>query len=1132
VISDLVLTAPLPVPPEGALDLLVTLDPAAETGLRTVTVHARPPGGDWTAHASGALGSTPASPPAAVMAWPPDGAEPVQDLAAAYAQLAARGYQYGPAFRGLRAMWRRGRETFAEVALPDLTTGEAAGLRPGTAHPALVDAALHPALMHAESGLAVPFSWQGVSVPLATAGRVLRVRTEHGPDAITLDFFGADGQPAGRVKSLGLRPLAQLPDAASGAVAGLRSAAGSSPAQVFAAGGAARAAGAAGAAGATEATEAARSLELAWEQLADDGDPLPPAAWWSVGASELAAGRAFPSVDAFPGLDGAGGPPPACVVASLSGAGAQDAAAAEQLAVSAAGLIRRWLADPAPRDSRLVLLTHGAVAAAGREPIRDLAASVVTGLVRAAQAEHPRALALVDTDDEPASREALARALGRDEPEIVIRDGRLYRPRLRPALTDQLTPPDSAAWRLDVTAKGTLDNLALIPHPAASEPLGPRQVRIAVRAAGLNFRDITVGLGLVATEKTMGSEGAGVVTEVGSAVRRFAPGDLVFGMIESSLGPVAVTDERTIKLLPAGWSLAEAASVPIVFITAYQCLVDVAAVKPGESVLVHAATGGVGLAAIQLARHFGAEVFATAGPGKQAILRQLGIPADHIASSRSVDFAGQFRAASGGRGVDVVLNSLAGDATDASLGLLAGGGRFAEMGKTDLRNPARVAGEYPGVTYRAYNILGESPDRISEVLDDLIALFTGGRLAHLPLRAWDVRDGATPLRMLSRARHRGKLVLTMPRTLDLAAPVLITGGAGGLAAELARHLARAHGVRRLVLASRRGPAAPQAAALRAELAAEGALVTAVACDVTDRAALAAIIAEQSPGSVFHAAGILSDALLRRMTDDQLRAVLRPKVAGAWHLHTLTGHLHLSAFVLFSSVAGIVGSPGQANYAAANTYLDALAAHRRSVGLEATSLAWGLWEAGTEMTARLSATEIAALARIGTAPMDTASGLRLLDENLATAAAIRVPVRAVPAGPPAGSRAAWLFDGLRDAARPEQAMREQAMGEQATAGPTPTPPDPGNGQEQPLPGTGGELTLLVRAHAAEVLGYGEPAAVGPDDSFRELGFDSLLSVDLRNRLNAATGLRLPPEAVLDHATPRKLADFISIRLDGT
>lgn len=668
-----------------------------------------------------------------------------------------------------------------------------------------------------------------------------------------------------------------------------------------------------------------------------------------------------------------------------------------------------------------------------------------------------------------------------------------------------------------MTSRGTLDNLALVPHPEAEEPLGPRQVRIRVRAAGLNFRDIAVGLALVAGERTMGSEGAGLVTEVGADVTGTAVGDRVFGVFERSLGPVAVADERMVAPVPAGWTLAQAASVPIVYITAYQCLAEIAALRPGESVLVHTATGGVGLAAIQLARHFGAEVFATAGPAKHDLLRARGLDRDHIASSRSLDFEDAFRTATGGRGVDVVLNSLSGKAIDASLRLLAPGGRFVEMGKTDIRDVASTEAAHPDVTYRAYNILGIEPDRIGEVLAELISLFERGALHHLPIRAWDVHQGRTPLRLLSRARQRGKLVLTMPRAFDPDRPALVTGGADGLGAVLARHLVTTHRARRLLLLSRRGPQAPGAAALRDELTALGAEVTVLACDVTDRAALARVVTDRPPGSVFHTAGVLSDGLLTRLTPARLRAVMRPKAHAAWHLHELTRDLDLSAFVLFSSTAGVIGGPGQANYAAANTFLDSLAQHRRSAGLEATSLAWGLWQERTGMTAHLSPADLAALAAGGVAPLATDHALRLLDEAMASSRALLVPLRPALTGLRPESRADLLF------------------GDPRTPGAVPAAPVRDRPAAAPVAAKAPEhsaeaLVRMVCAQAAEVIGYTDTVTVSPTDSFKELGFDSLLSVDLRNRLNAATGLRLPAEAVLKHPTPRALVAFIMAGLE--
>ncbi|MET9390143.1 type I polyketide synthase [Streptomyces sp. NPDC006624] len=1078
-IEELTVGVPLRVPGQGEVELRVTVEPADARGRRTAAVHGRVrDGSGWTEHASAVLapaGDTPRGPGATP--WPPPGAEPV-DPAAAYERLARRGYHYGPAFRGLRRAWVRGSETFAEVALDQDAPGASA-----TAHPALLDAALHAALLGTGDGLTVPFTWRDVTLPPTTA-RTLRVHTTAGDDGLSVSCADEQGRPAASVGSLVLRTLtADGPEAVR--LDGDREV----------------------------------NLELAWEHVtAQDADPLRD--WASLAAPGLGAPRDFPGPEALPGTA-----PRVLVAQPGAGEPATDAAGlpatVERLTGEVTDLIQQWLSDDRFTASRLAVVTRRAQDVTGREPLPGLAAAAVTGLVRAAQAEHPGTFLLVDLDDDPASVAALPRALAHGAPETAIREGRVYVPALRPVRDDCLPAPEGrTAWRLDVTAKGTLDNLALVPHPEATLPLGPREIRVEVRAAGLNFRDIAVGLGLVASEKTMGSEGAGVVTEVGPEAGRFAVGDRVFGVFERSLGPVAVADERMVRPVPEGWTDAQAASVPIVFITAYQCLVDVAAVRPGESVLIHTATGGVGLAALQLARHFGADVFTTAGPAKQGTLREWGVPGDHIASSRSLSFEEEFRAATGGRGVDVVLNSLANEAVDASLRLLAPGGRFAEMGKTDIRDTELIQEQYPGITYRAYNILGVEAERIGEVLDELIALFRAGALVHLPLRTWDVREGHVPLRMLSRARQRGKLALTMPRTPDADRPVLITGGADGLGAVLARHLVTAHGAREVVLLSRRGPDAPAAAELVAELAGRGATAHVLACDVTDRNALAKVVAEHPPGSVFHTAGVLDDGLVERMTPARLRAVLAPKAHAAWHLHELTRDLDLSAFVLFSSAVGVIGGPGQSNYAAANAFLDALAQHRRSQGLAATSVAWGLWQDRTGMTAHMTDADVSALAALGIAPMSTAGALRLLDEALASPRPSVTALKPVTGRVRPGSRAAALFRGLLD-------DRAADATETAPARPQPAPAADGPAG----PAAAATLVELVCAQAADVLGYTETVTVLPTDSFKELGFDSLLSVDLRNRLNAATGLRMPAEAVLRNPTPESLAAYMRAEQSG-
>jgi polyketide synthase 12 len=268
-----------------------------------------------------------------------------------------------------------------------------------------------------------------------------------------------------------------------------------------------------------------------------------------------------------------------------------------------------------------------------------------------------------------------------------------------------------------------------------------------------------------------------------------------------------------------------------VFLTAYYGLVDLAGLQARESLLLHGAAGGVGMAALQLARHLGAEVFATAHPRKWDTLAALGLDGDHIASSRTPGFEAEFLRATDGRGVDVVLDSLAGPLVDASLRLLPRGGRFIEMGKTDIRHPKTVSEAYPGVAYRAFDLFEAGPERIGEMLAEIVGLFERGVLEHVPITTWDVRRAPEAFRVLREARHTGKIVLRVPQPARADGTVLITGGTGGLGALFARRLAERDGVRRLLLVSRRGPEAPGAGELVAELRELGYEAEVAACDV-------------------------------------------------------------------------------------------------------------------------------------------------------------------------------------------------------------------------------------------------------------------------------------------------------------
>ncbi|WP_442928544.1 SDR family NAD(P)-dependent oxidoreductase [Mycobacterium sp. JS623] len=1064
-IDELVLRAPLIVGEHGGVVVQVVVGAWQETGERPVRIYSRidNDGTDrtWTLNAEGILSDPPyANIEQAVAEWPPAGAEPV-DVAEAYPMLAERGYEYGPAFRGLRAVWRRGDEVFVEAALPEQAKADANqfGL-----HPVLLDAILHgvgASGVLTESELTrLPFEWEGVSLHVVGATQLRARVTLVDLDTISITVMDSGGGMVASVDSLALR--------------------GVSPSQL-------------------------RVSTTADDEL------------YGVDWVTLAAGEATDTTIAED-----------VTVLRCPTTTGNTSALLEETRDALALVLERtqhWLAD-VDRDekARLVVLTRRAIAVDSSEDVVDLGQASVWGLLRSAQSENPGQILLVDVDDWACADIAVAESTRRDESQLAVRDGVCFAPRLVHAAADRIGGAEligGTSWRLAVLDNGTLDprNFNLRPWPESERVLAPGEVRIGLRCAGVNFRDVLISLGLYSdAEATVGSEGSGVVLEVAEGVVGFARGDRVMGLFDGA-GPVVVADHRTIAHIPAGWSYAQAAAVPAAFLTAYYTLADLGRVRAGERLLVHAATGGVGMAAVQLALHWGLEVFATASPGKWEILRGMGFEADHIANSRAVDFEQKFSATTGGQGVDIVLDSLTGEFVDSSLRLLPRGGRFIEMGKSDVRDADEVAARHPGVRYRAFDLAEAGLDRAQDILGELVSLFEAGELRPIPVHCWDIRHASDAYRYLSRARHVGKLVLTVPRPLDPEGTVLITGGTGVLGMLLARHLVARHGVRNLLLISRRGRATDGAAAFESELTELGASVHIASCDAADRVALQRLLAgipdDHPLTAVIHAAGVLDDAMLGTQTPRHLESVLRPKIDAGWNLHELTRSADLSAFVVFSSAASVLGSRGQANYAAANAFLDALAHHRRQQGLPGISMAWGWWAQTTGMTGHLDDHDRARMSRSGFVPMSSDEGLAHFDAALLQARSFVVPAHLNLAAVRSDSALTGLptvFRGLiRGVRRSAESVAVESSSDlrQRLAAMSPSE------QER-------ELLGLVRAHAAAVLGYDSQDAVEADEEFKNLGFDSLGAVEFRNRFKSATGLKLPAKAVFDHPTPSALA----------
>ncbi|WP_103759350.1 type I polyketide synthase, partial [Mycobacterium marinum] len=1092
VVEELTLATPLVLNAGTAVQVQVVVGSAGQSGQRLVSMYSRAdqPDQHWVLHAQGSVAPAAVQPAAAASAelstWPPAGAEAV-DIGGLYERLARRGYGYGPAFQGLRAVWRRGRDVFAEVGLPN---DDGLDLTDVGIHPALLDAALHAWLCVGGFGgdgeaTVLPFSWQHLSLHGSGASR-LRVRiAPAGPSAVSVELADGAGLPVLSVGSLTTRPVgaAQLQAAMSAGGDGT----------------------------------GRELLNVVWTPITFERDSVQRDGERRVVSwDDFLAGRCAAARD----LDR-----DVAVVWQWESGGAESVVNTVYTATHRVlEVLQRWLADDLP--AVLVVCTRGAMGLAG-EAITDLAGAAVWGLVRSAQTEHPGRIVLIDTD----TSMALPTVIGVGEPQLVVRAGDVYAARLARGRAALRTPDAGQGWQLAATGGGTFDDVVLEPCPRSDEPLAVGQVRVALAALGVNFRDVLVVLGLYPGNKpTLGGEGAGVVVEVGPGVSGLEPGDRVLGLMSGR--SECVVDQRLLVPIPAGWSFAEAASAPIVFLTAFYGLSDLAGLRRGESVLVHAATGGVGMAAIQLARLWGARVFVTASRGKWDTLRAMGFDDDQIADSRTLEFEEKFSAATGGRGIDVVLNALAGEFTDASLRLLAERGRFIEMGKTDIRDAQEVAQEHPGVSYRAFDLANEvAPQRLGQMLAELMTLFAAGKLHRLPVKTWDVRCAPQAYQFVSQARHIGKVVLSAPTELRdalAAGTVLITGGTGLVGSVLARHLVSAYGVRNLVLVSRMGEQGAGVAELVDELSDAGARVLVAACDVADQSAVEKLIAgwgREYPAltGVIHAAGVLDDAVITSMTPDQVDSVLRAKVDGAWNLHHATRGLGLSMFVLCSSIAGVVGAPGQGNYAAANAFLDALVTDRRAHGLAGVSLGWGLWEQASGMTKHLRGSDVSRLSRGGFAAISAQQALDLFDAALIvdqpTVLAARLDRRALE-NPALNADLPTLFSDL--ITRP---MRRNVDNDG-----TPTELALVNRLNMMNPDEQHDLlTEVVCTQAVMVLGRLNAADIDPNATFSDLGFDSLTAIELRNRLKTVTGLTLPPTLIFDHRAPSALAQHLGQQL---
>ncbi|HEX4148218.1 MAG TPA: SDR family NAD(P)-dependent oxidoreductase, partial [Pirellulales bacterium] len=795
------------------------------------------------------------------------------------------------------------------------------------------------------------------------------------------------------------------------------------------------------------------------------------------------------------------------------------------------------------------VVTHGAQSCGGESSPVHIGQAPLWGLGRVAAIEHAELRpALLDLDplrprDQQAAEliEALLHSEG--ENQLALRSGARHVARLTPWSAEacgRLAEGTDAAnqkritsrrepYRLQIASSGTLDGLAL--RRFQRQLPGSGQVEIQVAAAALNFSDVLKAMGLYPGlgdgPVPLGIECAGRISAVGEGVTDLKVGDEVVAIAPFSFASHTITSAGAVLPKPAHLDFADAAAVPIAYLTAYYALHELGRIQPGEKVLIHAAAGGVGLAAVQIAQRAGAEIFATAGsPEKRAFLKSLGVK--HVYDSRSLEFAEQILAETERRGVDLVLNSLPGEAIPTSIATLAAYGRFLEIGKIDIYQN-RMIGLYPfqnNLSYFAIDLdrlLRERPAVVRSMFLKLVEAFEQHQYQPLPKTTFPIDDVVGAFRYMAQRKNTGKVVVSMeaaeqsaeeaagePQKIRRDASYLVTGGTGALGMHVARWLAD-QGAGTILLVGRRKPSPATQQAIE-ELRRLGTDVRLVKADVADAAALETalgpVLASVPPlRGVCHAAGVLDDGILMQLDARRFATVMAPKVAGAWNLHRLTLDCPLDFFVLFSSVASLLGSPGQGNYATANAFLDGLAHYRRSQGLPALAINWGPW-AGAGMAAQEAQNE--RRAGHGVLPLPTDEAIGILDRLLGFAGA-QVTVLAVDWPQLLKAHARGVPPLLRSVGDQTNAggAKDDALRKQLLAAPS----------EQ--------RKALLEARFVEQLARVmqlDSASIDLEQPLNTLGLDSLMAIELKNGIETSLDIALPIARFMEGPSVSQLAGY--------
>jgi NADPH:quinone reductase-like Zn-dependent oxidoreductase/NAD(P)-dependent dehydrogenase (short-subunit alcohol dehydrogenase family)/acyl carrier protein/SAM-dependent methyltransferase len=794
-----------------------------------------------------------------------------------------------------------------------------------------------------------------------------------------------------------------------------------------------------------------------------------------------------------------------------------------ELASQQIAALARMAIQAAERRSELWVITCDAQQSSETGGSSGLVGGAIWSFARVLANEMPRlSLRLVDLPatlaaNDPAGQIVAEMSASGTEKEIVWTPEGRHVLRVHRGLPPRLADP-SDVLTLGSRHPGGLDSLGW--EVAAPRPVGPGQVEVEVHAAGLNFRDVMWAMGLLPEEAlidgfagpTFGLECAGIIRSIGADVGGWAIGDRVMGFAPASLGTRVVTMADAMAPIPPGMSFSAAATIPVTFVTAKYALGHLAKLAPGEYVLIHAASGGVGLAAIQYAKHCGAVVIATAGSAvKRSFLYLAG--ADHVLDSRDLGFCNEVREITGGQGVDVVLNSLSGEAMERSLEVLRPFGRFLELGKKDLYLNRRIHLRplRQNISYFAIDIdqlPTRRPDLARGLLDEVSAALAEGAIRPLAHRIFSFGELDDAIRLMQSSGHIGKLVLEPganagvrlreppEMTVRHDGTYLITGGIEGFGFEAARWLV-ARGAGSIALIGRRGSATPGSDARIAELEAIGAEVRVYRGDVADRASLAGVLetirATQPPlRGIVHAASAIDDGLASEIESARMQAVLRPKLGGALALDALTRDDPIELFLLFSSATTLVGAPAQGAYVAANMALEALARRRQAEGQPALAVAWGpIADAG--YLAERPDTRDALARRLGAKPTSAAEALAGLPAMIAS-------------GLPA---VAFAETHWSEARRFLPILASPLFSEVRASGSASSSDEPLNEQLARLdPDAALALLKTVIAEEAATILRLPASGIDPLRPLSEMGMDSLMAVELRLALESRLRVDLP------------------------